>query len=599
MRTNGESMPDAKIVEKILRTLTEKYLFVVVSIEESKNTEEMTIEELQSTLVVHEQKFKRVEKEDEQVPKMEEGESSGTRGRERGSRFSPRGRGRGRGRTSINKETIECYNCHRLGHFSYERPNSKTTNFAGFNESEEVMLMMEASIEEKCLMAGTSEESQNHLWFLDSGCSNHMCGIKERFVNLDHSFTTSVRLGNNSRMYVSGKGSVKLTLNGAALVITDVYYVPDLKNCLLSVGQLQQRGLSFLIQSDVCKVFHPERGLLFQSNMSTNRMFPLSEDTRSNSAQRTEGCNYTSDEDVAKLWHERLGHISKTSMGALQQRKMVRDLPSFSVDDDVCKDCLVGKQTREAIPKVSKWRAREGLELIHSDICGPITPSSYTGKRYMLSFIDDYSRKAWVYLLSEKSQTLEKFKEFKSMIETESGKVIKCLRTDRGGEYLSTAFVNFCKEHGIKRQLTTWFTPQQNGVAERKNRTVIGMIITLLASKSMPKMFWAEAAVWSFYVLNRSPSRALLNITPEEAWSGSKPTVDHLRLWGSLAHVHVPKEKRIKLDDRSFPCVLTGVSEESKAYRLIDPKSMKVVISRDVVFEEHKAWDWNSEVKRN
>ncbi|KAI3777741.1 hypothetical protein L1987_47543 [Smallanthus sonchifolius] len=254
-------------------------------------------------------------------------------------------------------------------------------------------------------------------------------------------------------------------------------------------------------------------------------------------------------------------------MGTLQQKRLVRDLPPFSVDTTVCGDCLIGKQTREVIPKVSKWRASEVLELIHSDICSPITLSSYTDKRYMLSFIDDYSRKAWLYLLSEKSQALEKFKEFKN------------------------AFNNFCKEYGIKRQLTTRFTPQQNGVAERKNQTVIGMIITLIASKNMPKMFWAEAAMWSFYVLNRSPSKALTDTTLEEAWSGSKPTVEHFRVWRSLAHVHVPKEKRIKLDDRSFPCVLTGMNEEYKAYILIDPKSMKVVVSKDVVFEEHKARD--------
>ncbi|XP_076902632.1 uncharacterized protein LOC143557446 [Bidens hawaiensis] len=136
MRSNGELMPDVKIVEKILRTLSEKYMYVVVSIEESNNIDEMTIDELQSSLVVHEQKFKKVDKEDEQALKIEYNDGSESRGRGRG-RYSPRGRGRGRGRSSFNKETIECYKCHKLGHFVYEClgcNGSKEANFAGFDE---------------------------------------------------------------------------------------------------------------------------------------------------------------------------------------------------------------------------------------------------------------------------------------------------------------------------------------------------------------------------------------------------------------------------------------------------------------------------------
>lgn len=116
------------------------------------------------------------------------------------------------------------------------------------------------------------------------------------------------------------------------------------------------------------------------------------------------------------------------------------------------------------------------LELIHSDIYGPISPSSTSGLRYILCFIDDHSRKAWVYLLEKKSEAFNHFKIFKKMVETKAGKVIKCLRTNRGGEYISNEFADYCKEHGIKRQLTTPNTPQQNGIAERKNRTVMNMV---------------------------------------------------------------------------------------------------------------------------
>ncbi|KAL4567941.1 hypothetical protein LXL04_023537 [Taraxacum kok-saghyz] len=387
MRSNGEEMTDVKIVEKILRTLTEKYVYVVVSIEESKNIEEMSIEELQSTLVVHEQKFKKNEREEEQALKIDTSGSFNTRGRGRG-RSNSRGRGRGCGRHSFNKETVECYNCHKLGHYSYECPDAKEANYVGFDENEEIMLMTEVN----GFMAQADGKGKSMLWFLDSGCSNHICGNKERSIELDQSFTNTVKLGNNTRMEVEGKGSVKLILNKTTYVIKEVYFVQELKNNLLSIGQLQQKGLSFLFQFDICKAYHPDKGLVFQCYMRTNRMFSLNEDANEAIDQRTDECLYTSEDDIARLWHERLGHLSKTGMKTLQHKGMVRDLPNFVVDTTVCGDYIMGKQIKEIIPKSSTWWDEDVLDLVHSDICGPITPASQTGKRYFMSFIDDYSQ---------------------------------------------------------------------------------------------------------------------------------------------------------------------------------------------------------------
>jgi hypothetical protein len=185
------------------------------------------------------------------------------------------------------------------------------------------------------------------------------------------------------------------------------------------------------------------------------------------------------------------------------------------------------------------------------------------------------------------------FKRYKACVEKETGAYLKCLRTDRGGEFNSNEFEEFCKENGITRQLTTAYTPQQNGVAERKNRTAMNLVRCILTDKQVPKVFWPEVVRWCVHVLNRSPTLAVQHSTPEEAWSGMKPTVEYFRVFGCLAHVHVPDQRRIKLDDKSILCVLLGVSDESKAYRLFDPVSKKIIVSRDVVFEETKGWNWD------
>ena len=235
-------------------------------------------------------------------------------------------------------------------------------------------------------------------------------------------------------------------------------------------------------------MYHEERGRIAESKMSRNRLFMII-DQAGVEALRHQRCLQTTTEDTTKIWHERYGHLRFSGMKTLQNKEMVRELPCFDTQHFTCTYCLVGKQSRNLIPKKSTWRAKEVLELIHSDICGLISPMTTSGKRYVLCFIDDHSRKGWTYFLKEKSEAFEHFKMFKKLVETETSKKIKCLRTDRGGEYTSNEFSKFCKEEGVRRQLTTAYTTQQNGVAERKNRTVMNMVRSMLSIKKVPKIF--------------------------------------------------------------------------------------------------------------
>ncbi|KAD7477788.1 hypothetical protein E3N88_00924 [Mikania micrantha] len=142
---------------------------------------------------------------------------------------------------------------------------------------------------------------------------------------------------------------------------------------------------------------------------------------------------------------------------------------------------------------------------------------------------------------------------------------------DRGGEYCGNEFQKYLKEHGILHQLTTSYTPQQNGVAERKNRSLLELARSMLKNKDMPNEFWGEAVACAAYILNRSTTKSLSNINPQEAWTGFKPSVAHFRVFGCIAYAHVPDQRRSKLDDKSEKCIFVGYSEQSKAYKLFNP----------------------------
>ena len=229
------------------------------------------------------------------------------------------------------------------------------------------------------------------------------------------------------------------------------------------------------------------------------------------------------------LWHLRLGHISKNRI----KRLISSGILNFKWEDyGICEACIMGKMTRSPFPKAS--RSTEQLAIVHSDICGKFSTPTLGGQKiYFITFIDDYSRYGYVYLLKHKSEGFDAFKVFKAEVENQLNKKIKILRTDRGGEYTSGILDDFCKEHGIIHHYTLPYIPQQNGVAERRNRTLMDMVRSMMAYSDLPLSFWGEALHTAVYLLNHSPSKAIA-VTPYELWKGRKPSLRHLAVWGVM-----------------------------------------------------------------
>lgn len=314
--------------------------------------------------------------------------------------------------------------------------------------------------------------------------SNHMCGDRSMFVEINEAIIGNVLFGDDSKIPVKGKGKILICLkNGSHQFIYNVYYVPNMKNNILSLGQLLEKCYDIHLKEHSLFLRDCRHNLISKVSMSNNRMFLLN--IQNDIAKCLKTC-YT---DSLWLWHLRFRHLNFDSLKCLPKKKMVRGLPSINHPDQLCEGCLVGKQFRKSFPKESTSRATNSLELIHTDVCGPINPNSFGKSKYFLFFIDDYSRKTWVYFLKEKSKTFENFKKLKALVEKENGLSIKAMRSNRGGEFISNEFHKYCEDHGIRRPLTVPRSPQQNGVEERKNRTIFNMVRSMLKSKKMPRDF--------------------------------------------------------------------------------------------------------------
>jgi len=403
-----------------------------------------------------------------------------------------------------------------------------------------------------------------------------MTGRREFFSELDSNVRGSVKFGDASAVEIKGAGSVIFVAkNGEHRLLTGVYYIPALRNSIISLGQLDENGSRVEIKDGVLRIWDPRHRLLAKVNRGSNRLYVLHVQV----AQPF--CLAARRDDEAWRWHERFGHLHFEALKQLGNKEMVQGMPCVDHVEQFCDTCVLTKQRRLPFPRQASFRAKEKLELMHGDLCGPVTPATPGGRRYFLLLVDDASRYMWAVLLDTKGAAADAIRHHQAAAEKECGRKLRVLRTDNGGEFTAAEFAAHCADEGIQRHFTAPYTPQQNGVVERRNQTVVATARALLKQRGMPAIYWGEAVMTAVHLLNRSPTKALDSMTPYEAWHGRKPVVSHLRIFGCLAFAkeltHVGK-----LDDRSTPGVFIGYAEGAKAYRILDPATQRVRISQDV-----------------
>ncbi|CAH9133803.1 unnamed protein product, partial [Cuscuta epithymum] len=280
------------------------------------------------------------------------------------------------------------------------------------------------------------------------------------------------------------------------------------------------------------------------------------------------------------IWHQRLGHASD---GKLHH---INSLKGFRRSDNFCDPCIRAKQTRLPFP-TSSIKTTRCFELIHCDIWGGYRCDSLSGARYFLSIVDDFTRGVWVYLMKNKSEVSQFLIQFCNMVETQFEQKVKRIRADNGLEFQTNNLFDYYGRAGILLETSCTYTPQQNGVVERKHRHILEVARALRFQSGLPIDFWGECILTAVYIINRLPSPIISNKSPFEMLFGKVPSYDHLRVFGCLVYAHDNKRKD-KFGERGSPCVFIGYPYGQKAYRVFDLQKHTVYHSRDVTFYEEK-----------
>ncbi|KAK4402482.1 Retrovirus-related Pol polyprotein from transposon TNT 1-94 [Sesamum angolense] len=432
LKAYGEDIPEKRVVEKLLISVTEKYDPIVTTIEETKDITTLTVTELVGSLEAYEKRRSKREENSlenafqsklnmrSQNSNRKEENFKSTMGDKKKQNMRPC---RICKRTNhLEKDCYfrgkpQCRNCKRFGHVEKDcrlKGNYQANCIEENNSSDQLFYTCN-------LVAETGEAT----WYIDSAASNHMTYNKGAFQTLDESFKTNVKLGDNHIVKVEGKGSVAINTKKSTRIINDVMYIPNLRTNLFSVGQMMEKGYTLHFGEDSCTIYDNKDKTLkiAEVRMKEHRCFPIHLQYMGRTAMKAQ-------EDQSWLWHRRLGHFNFQGLKILHQKKMMTDLPQIQVVEGACEACLQGKQHKKPFPSGTSWRAKAVLELIHTDVCGPMRIPSHEQNRYFILFIDDYSRMTWVYFMREKSEVFKVFKKFKNLVEKQSGRSIKVLRSN-------------------------------------------------------------------------------------------------------------------------------------------------------------------------
>ena len=477
----------------------------------------------------------------------------------------------------------DCFNCGKKGHRAADCRQKKSgggkggnngRNYRNGNNNNGSNSGSASSAHAFGGFEANNLEEQRKQWLADSGASSHMCPIKEWFEDMVP-YDSTITVANGAIIKVQGRGTIRIMSCGTIMSINNVLFIPELTCSLFSLGVITQKNFCFSYGRGSLEI--TKDGKVVATGKRSGNLFlmdfdpVLKEEANLSVNKRTESL---------ELWHQRLAHTHlEKVIKTIDWKGKVPQL--FQ-----CESCLQGKSHRQSFLKDQKKRESVPGGLIHADLAGPMSTSTPTGSKYYLLVKDDHSGMMFVYFLKDKSLVTDAFRKF--LVEwkavTKSGS-INSLRTDNGTEFTCGKFQKLLLDNGINHEVSCPYTPEQNGFIERAIRTVTESARTMIQSANCGNYLWAEAVNTAVYVLNRV---TVLSDTksPLELVTGRKPSIDHLRIFGSRAFAHVRDQGRTKWDSKAVEMMLVGYGNVDGVYRLWLKSKRKMFVSRDVKFIE-------------
>lgn len=434
-------------------------------------------------------------------------------------------------------------------------------------------------------------------FILDSGATHHVTGnrslLQDFTVDL-RGVPTQVEVADSRVLQVKGTGKISIssTVDNQQVPVElhNVLYVPEFKQTLVSLTQILDKGADVQMKNNKCTISTPQQGNVLFAHRNTviypkvhPNLFTLSGILVNRTASAAQAAAAQTQDTQAELWHKRMGHLGYHSLGKLINMTNGVNCTQTAISEQpgLCEGCMMGRQARE--PRHTRQTTSTvPLYRLHADVCGPLPVTSLTGKRYFLVVVDEATRFSAVQTLASKDEAAEGLTAIVAQLERMVGRSVQRIRTDRGGEFMAHELRDHWRALGVIHEPTAAYSPESNGRAERCNRTLCEKARSMLHSAGLPGSFWDEAVVYASTLRNLSPAHGISK-TPWEMLTGQKPNLSFLRVFGSLAFVHVPDVNRNKLDPKCVKGVVLG-SMPGNMYRVWINGSVKVV--RDIKIDE-------------